>query len=147
MSKAEIQLCDFGSAMEVSEQVRTSYAQPRYYRAPEVMLGLPYDTQIDIWSAGATIFELATGRILFTGKTNNAMLKQIIDVCGGFPRRMTTAGEFARKHFNNNAEFLHKDAHSITGEPEVLPSRVQPPPRPISALLQAVLAAPTAGVS
>merc|ERR1712146_512789 len=72
LTKDKIKICDFGAAMEVAESVNTSYAQPRYYRAPEVILGLPYDTQIDVWSAGATLFELATGRILFTGKTNNA---------------------------------------------------------------------------
>jgi len=147
MNKAAVQICDFGSAMDVAEQVRTAYAQPRYYRAPEVILGLPYDTQIDIWSAGATIFELATGRILFTGKTNNAMLKQIIDVCGGFPRRMTQDGEFSKKHFNSDGDFLLKDVDSITGLPEVLPSMLARPPRPVLGLLQATLVAPSAGVS
>merc|ERR1712190_12533 len=112
LSKAEIRICDFGSAMDVSEQVRTAYAQPRYYRAPEIMLGMPYDTQIDVWSAGTTVFELATGRILFTGKTNNQMLKQMIDVCGGFNRRMGNDGDFSRKHFNAEGEFLLKDADS-----------------------------------
>merc|ERR1712187_377224 len=117
LSKAEIRICDFGSAMDVSEQVRTAYAQPRYYRAPEIMLGMPYDTQIDVWSAGATVFELATGRILFTGKTNNQMLKQIIDVCGGFPRGMTKDGEFAKKHFTADGDYLIRDLDSITGIP------------------------------
>lgn len=28
------------------------YLQPRYYRAPEIMLGVPYDMGIDMWSAG-----------------------------------------------------------------------------------------------
>jgi len=147
MNKAEVQICDFGSAMDVAEQVRTAYAQPRYYRAPEVILGLPYDTQIDIWSAGATIFELATGRILFTGKTNNAMLKQIIDVCGGFPRKMTQDGEFSKKHFSSDGDFLLKDVDSITGLPEILPSMLARPPRPVLGLLQATLVAPSAGVS
>mmetsp|Transcript_59098 Transcript_59098/g.190072 ORF Transcript_59098/g.190072 Transcript_59098/m.190072 type:complete len:241 (-) Transcript_59098:37-759(-) len=147
MNKAEIQICDFGSAMDVSEQVRTAYAQPRYYRAPEIILGLPYDTQIDVWSAGATVFELATGRILFTGKTNNSMLKQMIDVCGGFPRRMAMEGEFSRKHFNSDGDFLHKDTDSITGEPEVVTAQVAKPPRPVLGLLQATLAAPSAGVT
>merc|ERR1740123_2002897 len=121
--------------MDFSEQVRTSYAQPRYYRAPEIMLGLPYDSQIDVWSAGTTVFELATGKILFTGKTNNAMLKQMIDVCGGFTRRMATDGEFSRKHFNRNCDFLHKDPDSITGQPTPIPSRVAKPVRPIQGLL------------
>merc|ERR1712176_1095688 len=81
MDKTEIRIIDFGSAFDVTEQVHTAYVQPRYYRAPEIMLGLEYDTQIDVWSAGASIYELATGKILFNGNTNNAMLKQMLDAC------------------------------------------------------------------
>jgi len=146
MNKAEVQICDFGSAMDVSETVRTSYAQPRYYRAPEIMLGMAYDMQIDVWSAGTTLFELATGKILFTGKTNNQMLKQMIGVCGGFSKRMATEGEFARKHFNSDGDFLHKDESSITGEPVVMAARLAKPTRPVSGLLQAQLTVPAEGV-
>merc|ERR1712079_948509 len=125
--------------MGVSEQGRTSYAQPRYYRAPEIMLGLLYDTQIDIWSIGATVFELATGRILFTGKTNNQMLKQFIDVCTGFPKKMAMEGEFSKRHFNSDGDFLHKDPDSITGEPDVLAALAPKPTRPVLGLLQTAL--------
>jgi serine/threonine-protein kinase PRP4 len=41
------------------------YMQSRYYRAPEIVLGCPYDAAIDMWSAACTIFELYTGKILF----------------------------------------------------------------------------------
>lgn len=147
LNKAEIRICDFGSAMEVSEQVRTAYAQPRYYRAPEIMLGLPYDTQIDVWSAGATVFELATGRILFTGKNNNQMIKQMIEVCGGFPQSMTADGEFSKKHFNADGDFLHKDPDSITGQPDLVRAEVGRPRRPILGLMQSALATPAAGMA
>ena len=29
-----------------------SYLQSRFYRSPEVLLGLPYDMNIDMWSLG-----------------------------------------------------------------------------------------------
>lgn len=39
--------------------------QHRCYRAPEVILGLPYDYKCDIWSIGCMAFELLTGEPLF----------------------------------------------------------------------------------
>ena len=32
---------------------------------------MPYDFSIDMWSVGASIYELYTGKILFSGKSNN----------------------------------------------------------------------------
>lgn len=47
----------------------------RFYRAPEIILGLKYDFAVDLWSAGCTIYELYTGKIMFPGHTNNEMLR------------------------------------------------------------------------
>merc|ERR1711972_202661 len=128
----EVQLCDFGSAMDVGEEVSTAYLQPRYYRAPEIVIGNAYDTQIDLWSAGATLFELATGKILFTGRSNNSMLRQMLEVCGAFPAKMATTGHYSAKHFNSEGDFLNRDPDTITGEPEVLPmSHYRKPKKPV----------------
>jgi len=142
-SKAEVIVCDFGSAMDVSEEINTSYAQPRYYRAPEIMMGCGYDTQIDLWSCGVTLLELGTGEILFTGRTNNAMLRQMLNVCGPFSYRMATGGSFSVKHFNKDGDFLHGDPDSITGEPEVMPmKRFMKPTKPIHTLLEKTIREP-----
>ncbi|PSN49754.1 hypothetical protein C0J52_08467 [Blattella germanica] len=70
-SKLVLKLCDFGSASHVAENEITPYLVSRFYRAPEIILGIPYDFGIDMWSAGCTIYELYTGKIMFSGKTNN----------------------------------------------------------------------------
>ena len=44
---------------------------------------------------GCVIYELFTGKILFPGKTNNEMLKLIMDVKGPFPKKMLKKGAFA----------------------------------------------------
>jgi len=36
-----------------------------------LVLGIQCEFGIDMWSAGCTIYELYTGKILFPGKTNN----------------------------------------------------------------------------
>ena len=70
-------LSDFGSAFPLEENSITELLISRYYRPPEIILGLPYDNSVDMWSFGCTIFELYTGKFLFTGCHNNEMLKQI----------------------------------------------------------------------
>ena len=37
-----VKLCDFGSAMFSGDNEITPYLVSRFYRAPEVILGLPY---------------------------------------------------------------------------------------------------------
>jgi dual specificity tyrosine-phosphorylation-regulated kinase 2/3/4 len=49
-----------------NEQVYT-YVQSRYYRAPEVILRIPYSEKVDIWSLGCILAELYTGEPLFPG--------------------------------------------------------------------------------
>ena len=44
------------------------YIQSRFYRSPEVLLGIPYDLAIDIWSLGCILVEMHTGEPLFSGK-------------------------------------------------------------------------------
>jgi len=143
MNKTEVQLCDFGSAMEVGEEVNTAYVQPRYYRAPEIIVGNAYDTQIDLWSAGVTLYELTTGKLLFTGKTNNGMLKQMLEVCGEMKQKMATSGNFSSKHFTSAGAFVFKDPESITGQDEVCPMKqFAKPSRPIFKDVERILKDP-----
>ena len=45
------------------EQERVyTYIQSRFYRSPEVMLGLPYGSAIDMWSLACILAELHTGQ-------------------------------------------------------------------------------------
>ena len=41
-----------------------TYIQSRFYRAPEVIVGIPYSTAIDMWSLGCILAELYTGYYL-----------------------------------------------------------------------------------
>jgi len=41
-----------------------TYIQSRFYRAPEIILGIPYTPAIDMWSFGCILVELFTGRFV-----------------------------------------------------------------------------------
>lgn len=49
--------------MQVEENSLVEYLVSRYYRAPEIILGYPYGTAIDMWSAACTIYEIYVGII------------------------------------------------------------------------------------
>ena len=56
----DIKLIDFGSS-SYSGSCIFSYIQSRYYRAPEVILGLPYNASIDLWSVGCVLVRFGGG--------------------------------------------------------------------------------------
>ncbi|XP_011917561.1 PREDICTED: homeodomain-interacting protein kinase 3 isoform X3 [Cercocebus atys] len=62
-----VKVIDFGSASHVSKTVCSTYLQSRYYRAPEIILGLPFCEAIDMWSLGCVIAELFLGWPLYPG--------------------------------------------------------------------------------
>lgn len=53
-NKSGIKLIDFGSSC-FQHQTLYTYIQSRYYRAPEITLGLPYGVPIDLWSTGCIL--------------------------------------------------------------------------------------------
>ncbi|DBA83621.1 hypothetical protein WJX77_009445 [Trebouxia sp. C0004] len=118
-SRTMVKLADFGSAMFSGDNEITPYLVSRFYRAPEVILGLKYDHALDIWSIGSVIYELFTGKILFPGKTNNEMLKLIMDVKGPFPKKMLKKGAFTDRHFEDdpNMSFAMLEEDAVTKRP------------------------------
>ncbi|XP_073234228.1 uncharacterized protein [Porites lutea] len=113
-SKLVVKLCDFGSASFASDCDITPYLVSRFYRAPEIILGAKYDYNIDLWSVATTLFELYTGKIMFSGKTNNEMLKLMMDYKGKMPNKMIRKGALRESHFDENCNFLYHEVDKIT---------------------------------
>uniref|UniRef100_A0A673YWI2 Serine/threonine-protein kinase PRP4 homolog n=1 Tax=Salmo trutta TaxID=8032 RepID=A0A673YWI2_SALTR len=118
-SKTILKLCDFGSASHVAENDITPYLVSRFYRAPEIIIGKPYDYGIDMWSVGCTLYELYTGKILFPGKTNNHMIKLAMDLKGKMPNKMIRKGVFKDQHFDQNLNFLYTEVDRVTEREKV----------------------------
>uniref|UniRef100_A0A674CAB9 Serine/threonine-protein kinase PRP4 homolog n=1 Tax=Salmo trutta TaxID=8032 RepID=A0A674CAB9_SALTR len=118
-SKTILKLCDFGSASHVAENDITPYLVSRFYRAPEIIIGKPYDYGIDMWSVGCTLYELYTGKILFPGKTNNHMIKLAMDIKGKMPNKMIRKGVFKDQHFDQNLNFLYTEVDKVTEREKV----------------------------
>ena len=56
------------------------------------VLGCKYDYAIDMWAVGCTLFEVYSGKILFPGKSNNEMLKLMMELKGKLPNRLAARG-------------------------------------------------------
>ena len=65
--KSGIKIIDFGSSCFADQRIYT-YIQSRFYRAPEIILGIPFTTAIDMWSLGCILVELYTGMPIFPGE-------------------------------------------------------------------------------
>uniref|UniRef100_A0A2M4A674 Serine/threonine-protein kinase PRP4 homolog n=1 Tax=Anopheles triannulatus TaxID=58253 RepID=A0A2M4A674_9DIPT len=115
-----LKLCDFGSASSITDNEITPYLVSRFYRAPEIILGLPYDYGIDMWSAGCSIYELYTGKILFSGQSNNQMLKVFMDLKGKIPNKLIRKGQFKDQHFDQNCNFLSHEIDKITEREKIV---------------------------
>jgi dual specificity tyrosine-phosphorylation-regulated kinase 2/3/4 len=71
-----VKVIDLGSGCYEHERVY-SYLQARFYRAPEVILGLPYSTAIDMWSFGCVIAELHSAKPLFPSNNEVELMSSI----------------------------------------------------------------------
>ncbi|KAK3140363.1 hypothetical protein QOZ80_5AG0399870 [Eleusine coracana subsp. coracana] len=113
-AKNVLKLCDFGNAMLAGMNEVTPYLVSRFYRAPEIILGLPYDHPLDMWSVGCCMYELYTGKVLFPGPSNNDMLRLHMELKGPFPKKMLRKGAFTLQHFDQDLNFLATEEDPVT---------------------------------
>ena len=104
-----VKVIDFGSASHVSKAVCSTYLQSRYYRAPEIILGLPFCEAIDMWSLGCVIAELFLGWPLYPGSSEYDQIRYICQT-QGLPNepmlnQATKTNRFFYRETNTNYPF------------------------------------------
>ncbi|KAG7288114.1 hypothetical protein NEMBOFW57_007637 [Staphylotrichum longicolle] len=119
-----LKICDLGTAIDRSDAATAAtepmpYLVSRFYRAPEIILGVPFDYAVDMWSIGCTLYELYTGKILFTGENNNQMLKNIMEIRGKLSAKLYRRGELAHNHFDELGNFISVERDKILGKTTV----------------------------
>lgn len=90
-----MQVIDFGSSCYENQRVYT-YIQSRFYRAPEVILGVKYGMAIDMWSLGCILAELYTGYALLPGEDEADQLACIIEMLGMPPKKLLDQSKRAK---------------------------------------------------
>ncbi|KAG2016149.1 CMGC/MAPK protein kinase [Coprinopsis cinerea AmutBmut pab1-1] len=100
LQSPQIKVIDFGSACHERQTVYT-YIQSRFYRSPEVLLGMPYTAAIDMWSLGCIAVELFLGLPLFPGTSEYNQLTRIIEMLGMPPLSMLNSGKQTSQFFDS----------------------------------------------
>ncbi|XP_014872459.1 dual specificity tyrosine-phosphorylation-regulated kinase 1B isoform X1 [Poecilia latipinna] len=103
--RSAIKIVDFGSSCQLGQRIY-QYIQSRFYRSPEVLLGMPYDLAIDMWSLGCILVEMHTGEPLFSGSNEVDQMNKIVEVLGVPPSHMLDAAPKARKYFDKLSDGL-----------------------------------------
>lgn len=120
--KCSIKVIDLGCSIYRHETRNSHYVQSRSYRAPEVMLGLPYDGRIDVWSLGCVLAEMLTGQVLFPAVadvavgdevyteqiTEAAMLARMAGIFGPLPQWMLREGSYAGAFFTKSGQVYER---------------------------------------
>ncbi|XP_037307520.2 homeodomain-interacting protein kinase 3a isoform X2 [Pungitius pungitius] len=94
-----VKVIDFGSASHVSKAVCSTYLQSRYYRAPEIILGLPFSEAIDMWSLGCVIAELFLGWPLYPGALEYDQIRYISQTQGVPAEQLLNKGTKTSRFF------------------------------------------------
>ncbi|KAH0618948.1 hypothetical protein JD844_018522 [Phrynosoma platyrhinos] len=97
-----VKVIDFGSASHVSKAVCSTYLQSRYYRAPEIIMGLPFCEAIDMWSLGCVIAELFLGWPLYPGASEYDQIRYISQTQGLPAEYLLSAGTKTSRFFNRD---------------------------------------------
>ncbi|CAO2579694.1 Homeodomain-interacting protein kinase 3 [Lemmus lemmus] len=102
-----VKVIDFGSASHVSKTVCSTYLQSRYYRAPEIILGLPFCEAIDMWSLGCVIAELFLGWPLYPGALEYDQIRYISQTQGLPGEQLLNVGTKSTRFFCRETDMSH----------------------------------------
>ena len=106
-SRCLVKVIDLGSSCFISDHL-SSYVQSRSYRAPEVILGLPYGQKIDLWSLGCILAELFTGQVLFVNDTLATLLARVEAIIGPLPDFMREEGAYYSRYYTDSGQLFDR---------------------------------------
>ncbi|KAL6300442.1 kinase-like domain-containing protein [Sparassis latifolia] len=112
LQSPQIKVIDFGSACHERQTVYT-YIQSRFYRSPEVLLGIPYTAAIDMWSLGCIAVELFLGLPLFPGTSEYNQITRIVDMLGLPPQYMLDIGKQTGQFFDTYTDVYGQKKYKL----------------------------------
>jgi len=96
--RSAIKLIDFGSSCHLNRKT-FSYIQSRFYRSPEIIIGVAYSFPIDMWSLGCILVEMHTGEPVFSGVDSHDQLFKTVRILGPVPNWMKIQAQKRDRYF------------------------------------------------
>lgn len=109
----DVKVIDFGSSCFIKERMY-SYIQSRFYRAPEIILGINYGLEIDMWSFGCILAELYSGIPIFPGEDETDQLFYMMEYLGIPSFNLLKISKKKRMFFND--DFTPKKIQNSRGK-------------------------------
>ncbi|KAH7392021.1 kinase-like domain-containing protein [Phaeosphaeria sp. MPI-PUGE-AT-0046c] len=105
-------LCDFGSAVRLDDGMEhREDIQSDVYRAPEIILDIPWTYSVDTWNVGCMIWDAFEGEHLFTGQDpehetyrGRAHLAEMIALLGPPPASLLARANLRSEFFSADGE-------------------------------------------
>ncbi|PAA85267.1 hypothetical protein BOX15_Mlig023518g3, partial [Macrostomum lignano] len=96
--RSAIRIIDFGSSCQLHTRIY-QYIQSRFYRSPEVLLGMEYGLPIDMWSLACILVEMHTGEPLFAGHNEFDQMMRLTETLGLPPSSLLDQGRKSERFF------------------------------------------------
>ncbi|KAF8870387.1 protein kinase [Gymnopilus junonius] len=109
LTKGPPVLCDLGCSRIGKKH--TGDVMPDFYRAPEVILGMEWDSKVDIWSMG--IWDLFEGGRLFYALKDRMLndeqhLAEMVSLLGPPPKEFLQRSEKCRQYWDSEGNWIAK---------------------------------------
>uniref|UniRef100_A0A3P8UEZ4 Protein kinase domain-containing protein n=1 Tax=Amphiprion percula TaxID=161767 RepID=A0A3P8UEZ4_AMPPE len=109
----KVKLIDFGLARPVSALHQGEFVGTRVYRAPEMLLGVPFDESVDMWALGLVMAELAMGCCMYPGNSHYDMVRYIVETQGQPPDDLLDNGFKTPKDIYRERGFRASETRSV----------------------------------
>ncbi|XP_071343613.1 uncharacterized protein [Trachinotus anak] len=100
----KVKLIDFGMAIPVSKIRTGTIMQITGYRAPEVILGLPLNEAVDMWSLGCILAFMYLGRDPYPLHCKHEVMRVIIQLLGQPDDHMLNSGIYTKDFFSKDKD-------------------------------------------
>ena len=97
-----VKLIDFGLAMTRDQIQQGAELQVLCFRAPELLLGLPFSEAIDMWSLGCVMYSMLTCNFISKAKTPYQAMLTLVDLLGMPPDDLLEQAPEAPKFFRKS---------------------------------------------